>query len=187
MLLGLAGVTGTGKSYFKDRIEEELGFEKLKIITTRPPRENEENGVDKMFVTPEELEKLDAQGKIGFRFDMLGITYAYTKEELFSNKNMVFELHYCTIFDFKKVCPHLRTIYIFPNDIETAKDKTRQRNLEPSVEKNRLLEIDEHYKKITTDENLRNQFDHFLYNNYDKESEQKVLDLVYNMIMNDNN
>ena len=32
MLLALAGVTGVGKSYFKDRIVEKLNFEKIKII-----------------------------------------------------------------------------------------------------------------------------------------------------------
>lgn len=41
MLLALAGVTGVGKSYFKDRIVERLGFEKIKIITTRKIRDGE--------------------------------------------------------------------------------------------------------------------------------------------------
>lgn len=41
MILGLAGVTGTGKSYFKDRIVEKLGFEKLRIVTTRERRVGE--------------------------------------------------------------------------------------------------------------------------------------------------
>ena len=43
MLLALAGVTGVGKSYFKDRIVERLGFEKIKIITTRQIRIGEKN------------------------------------------------------------------------------------------------------------------------------------------------
>jgi len=40
MLLAFAGITGIGKSYYKDKISSELGFEKIKIITTRAPREN---------------------------------------------------------------------------------------------------------------------------------------------------
>ncbi len=182
MLLALAGVTGVGKSYYKDKIVEELGFEKIKIITTRKPREGEKNGIDKVFVTPEELQTLRNEGKIGFEFDLLGVTYAYTKEELFSDKNMVFELHYDTIYDFKKVCPHIKVLYFFPNDIETAKAKTRMRHLEPNVERNRLLEIDEHFKRVTTDENLRKQFDYILYNNYDEASEKDVIKLVNKLI-----
>ena len=182
MLLALAGVTGVGKSYYKDRLVEKLGFEKVKIITTRAPREGEKNNEDKIFVSPKELQDLRDSGKIAFEFDLCGNTYAYTYEALHSEKNTVFEFHYDTIFDFKKVCPHLCVIYFFPKSIEEAKDKTRQRHLPPNVEKDRLLEIDEHYKRITTDENLRNQFNYFLYNNYDQASEEEFLDLVHKLL-----
>ena len=182
MLLALAGVTGVGKSYYKDQLVEKLGFEKVKIITTREPREGEKNNEDKIFVLPKELQDLRDSGKIAFEFDLLGNTYAYTYEALHSDKNTVFELHYDTIFDFKKVCPHLCVIYFFPRDIEIAKDKTRQRHLAPAVEQARLLEIDEHYQRITTDENLRSQFDYFLYNDYDQASEKAFLDLVTKLV-----
>lgn len=182
MLLALAGVTGVGKSYYKDKLVEKLGFEKVKIITTREPREGEKNNEDKIFVSPKELQNLRDSGKIAFEFDLLGNTYAYTYEALHSNKNTVFEFHYDTIFDFKKVCPHLCVIYFFPRDIEIAKDKTRQRHLAPAVEQARLLEIDEHYQRITTDEKLRSQFDYFLYNDYDQASEKAFLDLVTKLL-----
>ena len=103
MLLALAGVTGVGKSYFKDKIVEKLDFEKIKIITTREIRKGEKNNEDKIFVTPEKLQKLKESNIIAYDFNMLGNTYAYSKESLFSNKNTVFELHYNTIFDFKKI------------------------------------------------------------------------------------
>lgn len=182
MLLALAGVTGVGKSYYKDELVKKLGFEKVKIITTRKPRVGEKNGEDKIFVTHSELQDLRHNGKIAFEFNLLGITYAYTYEALSSDKNTVFELHYDTIFDFKKVCPNLCAIYIFPRDIEIAKEKTRERHLAPQVEKDRLLEIDEHYERITTDENLRNMFDYTIYNNYDQASEDEFINLVNNLL-----
>lgn len=186
MLLALAGVTGVGKSYYKDRIVEELGFEKIKIITTRERREGEKNNEDKIFVTPSELQILREEGKIAYEFEMLGNIYAYTYESLNSNKNTVFELHYETIFDFKKVCPHLCTIYLLPNDIEIAKNKTRERHLDVKVEKERLIEIDEHYKRIKEDEKLRNMFDYILYNNYDKASKKKIINLVRKLMLEEN-
>lgn len=186
MLLALAGVTGVGKSYYKDRIVEELGFEKIKIITTRKRREGEKNNEDKIFITHSELQKLRDDGKIAYEFEMLGNIYAYTYEALNSNKNTVFELHYDTIFDFKKVCLYLCTIYILPTDLEIAKDKTRDRHLSLTVEKDRLLEIDEHYRRITTDENLRNMFDYILYNNYDKTSENEIINLVKKLMLEEN-
>ena len=129
MLLALAGVTGIGKSYYKDRIVEKLGFEKIKIITTRSIRIGEKNNEDKIFVTPDKLQELRNKNKIAYEFELLGNTYAYSKEELFSNRNTVFELHYDTIYDFKKICPHLCVIYILPKDIEVAKAIEDLRNV----------------------------------------------------------
>ena len=48
----------------------------------------------------------------------------------------------------------------------------------------RLLEIDEHYNKITSDENLRKKFDYIVYNNYDKESKDTIIELV-KKVLND--
>lgn len=183
MLLALAGVTGVGKSYYKDEIVKKLNFKKLKIITTREIRIGEKNNSDKVFVTPEELQIMRDKGEIGFEFNLLGNTYAYTKSELFTNKNTVFELHYETVYDFKKVCPNMKIIYIFPRNIEIAKEKLRQRKLNPEVEEKRILEIDEHYKRITTDEKLRKMFDYTIYNNYDEESEVELINLVKKMLI----
>ena len=48
--------------------------------------------------------------------------------------------------------------------------------------KQRLLEIDEHYNNVTSNEKFKSQFDYIVYNNYDKESENKILELVKNLI-----
>lgn len=187
ILLALAGITGIGKSYYKDKICEKLNFSKIKIITTRPPRDNELNNEDKIFVNKEELDKMINEGKIAYQFEMLGNLYAYSKEALYTDKNTVFELHYNTIADFKALCPNLCAIYLLPKDIDVAKNKLRERNLKPQVEQARLLEIDEHYNKIMSDKNLLSMFDYVLYNNYDKESEDTVIDLVKeNLIKGEN-
>lgn len=178
MLLALAGVTGVGKSYFKDLLVKKLNFEKIKIITTRQIRIGEKNNEDKIFVSPEELQKLKDSDIIAYDFNMLGNIYAYSKDDLFSEKNTVFELHYSTIFDLKKICPNMVAIYIFPENIEMAKEETRKRHLDSEVEKKRLLEIDEHYNKILSDEHLRSQFDYFIYNSYNQKSDDEILELV---------
>lgn len=121
-------------------------------------------------------------GDIAYQFELLGVTYAYSKESLFSDTNTVFELHYNTIADFKKICPHLCSIYLFPNDLNMAKEKLLERHLLPETEKARLLEIDEHYHKMLTDKNLLSMFDYCLYNNYDTESENEIINLVRNLI-----
>jgi len=57
MIITLSGVTGVGKSYLKKEIEDKLGIKAQTIVTTRTKREDEQDGVDKKFVTDEEFEK----------------------------------------------------------------------------------------------------------------------------------
>lgn len=178
MLLALVGITGVGKTYFTNRIEKELGFKKVKTIRTRKMRKGEQNGKTGLFMTEDELKKLQEEDKIAYSFNVFGGTYAYLKEDIFSDENMVFEMHYTTIYDWKKIRPDIRTIYIFPKDINIAKNIILSRNLEKSKEIERLEEIEEHYNKMMTDNELREMFDYIVYNNYDKESEEQIIDLV---------
>ena len=182
MLLALVGVTGVGKTYYKDKITEELNFKNVNTIRTRKKRVGEVAGKTGLFMTEEEVDTLDKQGKIAYKFKVFGGEYAYLAEEIFSKDNMVFEMHYTTIYDWKKIRPDIKTIYILPKDIEMAKNKTRERNLEPEKEKERIAEIDEHYNRIMNDENLKNQFDYMVYNNYDKKSEEEILNIIKNIM-----
>ena len=182
MLLALVGVTGVGKSYYKEKIVEKFNFEKVNTIRTREKRVGEENGKAGLFMSKQELEELKKQGKIAYDFDAFGGTYAYLKDEIFSEKNMVFEMHYTTIEDWKKVRSDIKTIYILPKDLELAKNQTRKRNLSKEKEDERIKEIEEHYTKITTDTNLRSMFDYIVYNNYDKESEEEIMQIVKKML-----
>ena len=123
--------------------------------------------------------------KIAYKFKVFGSEYGYLKEEIFSEKNMVFEMHYTTIYDWKRIRSDIKTIYIMPTDIEIAKKQTKNRNLIKEKEIERLAEIDEHYNKINSDSNLRKQFDYFFYNNYDEDSEKKFIELVRKILQND--
>ena len=182
MLLALVGVTGVGKSYYKEKIVENFDFEKVNTIRTRQRRIGEENQKSGLFMSKKELEELKTKGKIAYDFDVFGGTYAYLKEEIFSEKNMVFEMHYTTIEDWKKVRNDIKTIYIFPKNLEIAKKQTRKRKLSKEKEDERIKEIDEHYNKVITDDKLRSMFDYIVYNNYDKNSEKEIMQLVQKML-----
>ena len=182
MILALVGVTGVGKTYFKDQIVEKLGFKRVNTIRTRKIRKGEEQGKAGLFLSKEELDKLDKEGKLAYRFSVFGGEYAYLKDEIFTDENMVFEMHYTTIYDWKKVCPDIKTIYILPTDINLAIEKTKERNLSPEKEEERIKELEEHYNRIKSDEELKKQFDYIVYNNYDKDSLDKILSLVKSMM-----
>lgn len=133
-------------------------------------------------MTSKELDNLEKQGKIAYRFEVFGGEYAYLSEEVFSRENdYVMEMHYTTIDDWKKVKPDIKTIYILPTDINVAIQKTKERKLPKDKEKERIEEINEQYNRFLNDENLRKKFDFCIYNNYDKKSEEKILEIIKKM------
>ena len=79
MLLAFAGVSGIGKSYYKNKLVEKLGFKKIKIITTREMRIGEKNNDDKIFVRHHDLQNLLVKNKIDNDFELIGITIDYIK------------------------------------------------------------------------------------------------------------
>ena len=178
MLLALAGITGVGKTYYMNKISEELEFDKVRTIRTRKRRENENNSTTGLFMNNEELNLLEKQGKLAYSFEVFGSRYAYLKEDIFSTKNMVFEIHYSTIYDWKKIRPDIKTIYIFPKDINVAKKMILDRNLPKDKEEERIIEIGQHYDRMMKDFELREMFDYIVYNNYDNQSEKEIITLV---------
>mgnify|MGYP005758501653 CR=1 FL=1 len=178
MLLALAGITGVGKTYYMNKISEELEFDKVRTIRTRKRRENEINSTTGLFMNNEELNLLEKQGKLAYSFEVFGSRYAYLKEDIFSTKNMVFEIHYSTIYDWKKIRPDIKTIYIFPKDINVAKKMILDRNLPKDKEEERIIEIGQHYDRMMKDFELREMFDYIVYNNYDNQSEKEIITLV---------
>ena len=178
MIVTLSGVTGIGKSFFKNLIVKELGFKNMVINTTRKIRTNEINGIDKNFLTNEQFDELKKQNKIAVDFEFLGNRYAYNISDLQSDENQVTEVHYSTIYDFKKNAKDVFAIYILPNDLQRAKAELINRKLLPEVQKARLNEIDEHIKNFYKDKNLQQQFDCVFVNNYDEESREKLLKII---------
>lgn len=182
MIVTLSGITGTGKSFFKDVISKELNIKNLAIVTTRPKRKNEVEGIDKEFVDDEKFERLKEEGKIAVDFEFLGAKYAYRKQYLESQDNYVTEVHYDTIYEFKKNALEVFSVYMIPYDIERAKLELKKRELPEPVEKDRLQEIEEHIKEYSTNKELQEQFDYVFVNDYTEESKEKLLEIIKQQI-----
>lgn len=178
MIITLSGVTGTGKSFFKNAISKELKFKNLAIVTTRAKRENEVNGIDKEFVTDSQFNQLVQENAFFMNFEFLGALYAYRKDKICLNENYVTEVHYSTIYEFKKNAPEVFSIYLIPYDVERAKDELRKRNLHKKVEQKRLQEIEEQMKEYSNNSELQKQFDYVFVNDYSEESKEKLLKII---------
>ena len=178
MIVTLSGVTGTGKSFFKDAISKKLNFKNLAIVTTRPKRKNEVNGIDKEFVDDINFEKMKNEKKIVVDFEFLGAKYAYRKNNLLLDENQVTEVHYSTIYEIKKRTPNIFSIYIIPKDIERAKIELKNRELPSEVIKKRLQEIDEHIKEYSANKELQKQFDCEFVNDYTDEAKKNLINII---------
>lgn len=184
MIITLSGITGVGKSYYKNQIIKNLGLENMVIYTTRAKRKNEINGIDKHFVTLEDIDKKLKDKTLFAAYSMCSETYGYDSKYLDEKINSVTELHYEWILDFKNKAKNVFSIYIVPNDVGRAKKELLDRSLPKEVYKERLQEIDGHQKKIEEDSGLIDAFDMVFYNNYDEESEQKLIQLVKDKLNN---
>lgn len=182
MLLAFSGITGVGKSYLSEELSKELNFKKVHTIRTRKMRPGEINGKTGFFMTEGELEELKRQDKIIYDFKVFGGIYAYLKEEILSEDNYVFEMHYTMIKDWKRLTPNIKTIYILPTDINSAIEKLKERNLTKEKEEERIEEIKQQYNAFINNKDLQKQFDYIVYNNYDEESKKKIMQLVQKII-----
>lgn len=183
MLLAISGVTGVGKTYYKNLISEKLGYKKVHTIRTRKKRINEKNNEEGYFLSKEELDNLEKENKIAYRVKLFEGEYAYLKDEIFSSDNMVFEMHYTMIDDFKKIKKDMKTIYLLPDDINKAIENLKKRNMETTKQEYRINELMEQYNKFTKDKNLRKKFDYILLNNYDKNSEEEILSIAKEVML----
>lgn len=180
MLLGLAGVSGVGKSHFADLIAEQPGFVRGKVLTTRAPRRQEAGG--KVYVSEQEFDRLRQAGELAFEMEILGHHYAYLKSDLKLPEHVVVEIPYSVVAKLKQLCPQLCTIYIFPEDPEQAKASIRARQLPAEAEAARLAEIEQQIQRMTTDNALRETFDQIVYNHYNQATEQEILTLAQSLV-----
>lgn len=186
MIVTLSGVTGTGKSFFKDAIAKELYFKNLAIVTTRKKRINEIDGIDKEFVDDKEFKTLVDNKKIVVDFEFLGFKYGYRKEMLESNENLVTEVHYNTIYEIKKHAKDVFAIYIVPYDIERARKELKKRCLSDRTVQERLKEMEEQIKEYASNKKLQNQFDCVLINDYTDKTKSKLLQIIKEKMSNNN-
>ena len=77
---------------------------------------------------------------------------------------------------------YIKTIYIFPQDLEMAKQKVQEREMSIPKLKERISEMTKQYNEVCKDKNLQAMFDYIVYNNYDKESEKEITEIVKTML-----
>lgn len=170
-IVTLSGISGTGKSFLKSYVlSNNTGFQSLISVTTRTRRLNETEGTDKFFYSLEEFENENHLGKLCVINEVFGNLYAYKKSQIElcdSGTNLITELFYKNVHDFKVEFPNTISVYVLPNDIERTKIELKARNLAESDLIRRLKDIDD---ELTFFYNNRKLFDVVITNDYTEKS-----------------
>ena len=146
-IVTLSGISGIGKSHLKTYIlANKPDFQSLISVTTRKPREKEMHGIDKFFYSLEEFEKEKNQGKLRTVNEVFGNWYAYKESQIElcdSGINLITELFYKNVHEFKIEFPNALSVYVLPIDVERTKAELKARKLEASDLSKRLKDIDD--------------------------------------------
>lgn len=146
-IITLLGISGIGKSFLKSYIlSNTADFQSLISVTTRSRHLNEVEGVDKFFYTLEEFKKEEYSGMLCIVNEVFKNWYAYKKSQIElcdSGVNLITELFYKNVYDFKTEYHNALSVYILPNDIERTKAELKARKLELNDLNKRLKDIDD--------------------------------------------
>ena len=170
-IVTLSGISGIGKSFLKSCIlANNADFQSLISVTTRNRRTNETEGVDKFFYSLEEFEKEKHSDRLCVVNEVFGNWYAYKKSQIElcdCGINLITELFYKNVYEFKMEFSNTLSIYVLPNDIERTKSELKARKLEAMDLSKRLKDIDDELAFFYSNSNL---FDIVIINDYTKKS-----------------
>jgi guanylate kinase len=145
ILVVLAGVSGSGKTYFSNILARDRGFAIIPSLTTREPRPGEVNLLDRHFCSPRAFELLkEKQQVICGRF-FFGSWYGLdrsTIDDARTHGDAVVQLTYKSLSILKARYPYAKSVYILPPSLETAKEAVISRNLNAEETAERIHEIE---------------------------------------------
>lgn len=185
-IVTLSGISGIGKSHLKTYIlANKPDFQSLISVTTRKPRDKEKNGIDKFFYSLEEFEKEKNKGKFRTVNEVFGNWYAYKEAQIDlcdSGINLITELFYKNVQEFKIEFPNALSVYVLPNDVERTKAELKARKLEASDLSKRLKDIDDELAFFYSNRKL---FDIVITNDYTEKSCFLLQQLIEQKIRSD--
>lgn len=135
ILVVVSGFSGAGKGTVMKRLLKKYGQYALSVsVTTRPPREGEQEGKDYFFRTREEFERLIAQDALieyaAYVENYYGTPRAYVENMLSQGKDVILEIEIQGAMKIKKRIPDALLIFVAPPSMEELERRIRGRGTE---------------------------------------------------------
>jgi guanylate kinase len=139
LLLVISGPSGAGKdSIIKHMRQRQNPFHFVVTATTRPPRVNEENGVDYFFISHQEFKRMiDQQELLEYAQvynDYKGVPKQQVRQALESGKDVVMRLDVQGAATIHRLCPEAVLVFITTSDEQEMVDRLTARNTESAEE-----------------------------------------------------
>ena len=164
LLIVISGPSGVGKGTVRDIFvnDPELNLAFSVSMTSRQPRDGEEDGVDYYFVTREQFEEALKNDELLEWTEFVGNYYGTPAEavEKLRNegKNVLLEIEVEGAMQVKNKCPDALTIFITPPSMEELEKRIRGRRSEPEEI------VQQRLSKATREMNLMSQYKYVVCN-----------------------
>lgn len=177
-LVVLAGPTAVGKGTVSTYIRENFPNVHLSVsATTRRPRPGEVEGVNYYFVSDEEFDRLEADGRM-LETAVVHNTYRYgtprapIEEALSAGRSVLLEIDIQGARTVKKAMPEAVLVFLLPPSWEELVRRLIGRGTEDSAEQARRLET------AKVELAAQDEFDYKVVNHDVSEAAQEVVDLM---------
>ena len=155
LLFVLTGASSVGKKDIRDRL---LGDGQLHLnysisMTTRSPRQGEQDGVDYIFTTKDEFEQAIHDGELLEWAEFVGNYYGTPMSQVEKlrkeGKNVLLEIEVQGATQVREKCPEALTIFIIPPSMEELEKRIRGRRSEPEeIVQQRLAKASKEIKMV---------------------------------------
>ncbi|RPF56048.1 guanylate kinase [Aquisalibacillus elongatus] len=146
ILFILSGPSGVGKGTVRKQLFEEDSELQYSIsVTTRNPREGEQDGVDYFFKSRDQFEDMIEQNELIEYAEYVGNYYGtpkkYVEDTLKAGKDVFLEIEVQGALKVRDTFPHGVFIFLFPPSLDELKNRIINRGTESEeLIRNRLLE-----------------------------------------------
>ncbi len=135
ILIVVSGFSGAGKGTLMKKLVRDYDNYALSIsMTTRLPREGEQDGREYYFVTKEQFETAISQDKLveyaNYLDNYYGTPVEYVEKQLLEGKDVVLEIEIQGALEVKSKFPSALLLFVMPPSITELKKRLEQRGTE---------------------------------------------------------
>lgn len=168
----ISGPSGSGKGTVVKRLDPELGYALSISVTTRAPREGEEDGRDYFFTSEEDFHKMRAENALLEHAVYVGNYYGtprkYVEEQIEKGKIVVLEIEVYGALQVKEKFPSAVLIFLMPPTLPELAQRLTNRGTED------MVTIEARLKKAMEEVPLISKYNYVVINDIIPEAVEKI-------------